>query len=618
MIAPAGSCASHVALLFAEVESDSSSSPSGSTPPLPHELGNLLLQSILIDTNGLKLGGKALATDVLAVRYLLPRTSFFAAPPSPENPYVVPDPLKEELQALAPASIMTASLSPVSISESGKEQGDLFDAPAIRELNRVLGEKKDDVSHLSGWDLLRRDYKETEHPLHWLAGAGAGADGAAVPTIKAGLSTVPVPLTTAVWADKPEKTLVEDAARWMEARGLTVLGVLTSFKEREGGKKARKNSFAGLFSFGGVKKDKKDKKSDGDGEDEAAGSAEAKDGKKKKEKGKKKAAAEEDKKDKKKAEDEEDGENKKDKKKDKKKKDKDEDEDGENKKDKDNKKKDKDDKPKPKKVHKREMAWFVRASDAISPAQLDLIAQRLWEGLEAHDELKVIAHPDKKLARLAKKVTEVRLEVDVPATPEKADDEATSVSPPTSPNPADPTSPSSPAPASDTEQVAAETSKSSAKEKEKAAKKAQKEKEKREKEAKKEKPKEDKKKAGKEKDDKKKHNTVLKRVQIRIHIYEQGNAAATRKTTAPILKAILEAKPQTPPPAATAPTSTLEEVPAPAAESGVAKTEVAAPVAVPLAENGNNNGTANGNGAEAAKVIAVEATNGTNGAAAKV
>ncbi|KAJ2919705.1 hypothetical protein MD484_g706, partial [Candolleomyces efflorescens] len=159
-------------------------------PHIPAELATLLLTAILIDTNGLKPGGKG--TD-------------------------------EDRQA----AVRLAPLTPLSGSDGASFTPDtLHDAPYIRQLTKELKGRKEDLSHLSGWDLLRRDYKEYTHPLPWMAGK---------PTIKVGLSTVPVALK--VWGKKGK--LETDSVAWMQHRGLTVLGVLTTFKKDDGDKKKK-------------------------------------------------------------------------------------------------------------------------------------------------------------------------------------------------------------------------------------------------------------------------------------------------------------------------------------------------------------------------------------------
>ncbi|KAF9491524.1 DHH phosphoesterase [Pleurotus eryngii] len=173
IIGKAGSCASHVGLLLRGADN------------VPAELATLLLCAILIDTGGLKANGKALPVDY------------------------------EAATALIPMSTYASEVDPTSYS------GDkLADAPAIKTLTAALSSKKEDVSRLSAYDLLRRDYKEYSHPLQWAPDQ---------PTIKAGLSTVPTGVAS--WATKGK--LLEASEQWMKLRGLTVLGVLTSFRDEK-------------------------------------------------------------------------------------------------------------------------------------------------------------------------------------------------------------------------------------------------------------------------------------------------------------------------------------------------------------------------------------------------
>ena len=177
-IAPAGSCTSHIASLC--------------PPEVPAELATLLLCGILIDTSGLKPGGKALQVDYRAAGSLVTKSTF--AP------------------SLPPKLFSALSEDPTSKTEA------IYEAPAIRDLTRTLLTKKSDLSQFSGWDLLRRDYKEYEYTLSWAANQ---------PSIKAGLSTVPLGLEQ--WGMNGK--LEEAATAWMKHRGLTVLGALTSFRD---------------------------------------------------------------------------------------------------------------------------------------------------------------------------------------------------------------------------------------------------------------------------------------------------------------------------------------------------------------------------------------------------
>lgn len=172
-IKPCGSCSSLVATAL--------------PPKLSAELATLLLTAIVIDTNGLKPGGKATDED------------------------------RQAASKVAPLTVLSGS-------DTSFTPDTLHEAPFIKQLNKELQGRKEDLSHLSGWDLLRRDYKEYTYKLTWMAGE---------PVIKVGLSTVPVALK--VWGKKGK--LEKDSLAWMQHRGLTVLGALTTFKDEKKKKK---------------------------------------------------------------------------------------------------------------------------------------------------------------------------------------------------------------------------------------------------------------------------------------------------------------------------------------------------------------------------------------------
>ncbi|KAF9467710.1 hypothetical protein BDZ94DRAFT_1280301 [Collybia nuda] len=178
IIVPAGSCASHVAGL--------------ATAEVPAELATLLLCAILIDTGGLKAGGKALQVDYHAAGFISTRSTFAPSLPNKLSAFLKDDP-HTKAEALA-------------------------DADAIKDLSKTLSNKKSDLSHLGGWDLLRRDYKQYTYTPAWAAGT---------PAIEAGLSTVPVALEA--WGK--DGKLEEAAKDWMKHRNITILGVLTSFRD---------------------------------------------------------------------------------------------------------------------------------------------------------------------------------------------------------------------------------------------------------------------------------------------------------------------------------------------------------------------------------------------------
>ncbi|KAF8892961.1 hypothetical protein BD779DRAFT_1669977 [Infundibulicybe gibba] len=382
------------------------------------EIAALLLSAILLDTGGLKPGGRALDVDRAAASALA-----------------------------AHAGLLSDALT-----------GEIHETPALRELTGALEQHKANVAHLTPSQLLRRDYKEYDF-VH------GGA------TVRVGLASVPLGLSK--WAG--EGALRAAAETHMQTRSVGVLGVLTSFskEKKDKGKKDKKDKkdkgkkdkeHDEETGEKPEKKDKKDKKEKKDkahkeggeeGEKEHAEDGEGKkkekahkedgegkkdevhkeggeevkketaedgEGKEKKDKAHKEGAEEheggkkekKDKKDKGHKDVGEEGEEGKKEKKEKKdkahKKDKDVEEDdadagGEKKEKKDKKdkahkkdkehkgeedtgkkdKKDKDKKPK----HRREMAWLVAPSSSPPSAAL---AERLWAGLEASTELQVASH----------------------------------------------------------------------------------------------------------------------------------------------------------------------------------------------------------------------------------
>ncbi|KAJ4490358.1 hypothetical protein J3R30DRAFT_3277588 [Lentinula aciculospora] len=182
IIIPSGSCASHITTLLDTVE-------------IPPELATLLLSAILIDTDGLKPGGKAIDVDRKAAEFLASKSTF------------------------------ASSESALHTTETASSTS-LLELVFIKSLSEELSSRKNDVSHLGPRDLLRRDYKQYDFVLPWHA---------AKPTIRAGLSTVPVKLEE--WA--ADGNLETKGEAWMKERGLHVLGVLTSYRSATKGKRKR-------------------------------------------------------------------------------------------------------------------------------------------------------------------------------------------------------------------------------------------------------------------------------------------------------------------------------------------------------------------------------------------
>ena len=149
---------------------------------VPPELAVFLLSAILVDTDGLRPGGKAEDDDRAAVSYLLSR-----------------------------ANITKTSFT---------EETELHTIAELQSLTSTLLTKKGEVSHLNTRDLLRRDYKE------YTFVPGSAPDK----TILVGLATVPVGLKPWIHREGEEDfwTSIKDH---IEERDLTVLGILTTFRD---------------------------------------------------------------------------------------------------------------------------------------------------------------------------------------------------------------------------------------------------------------------------------------------------------------------------------------------------------------------------------------------------
>lgn len=185
---PTGSCASLVADLI-----HSQSPPEVAIIP---ELANLLICSIVIDTDGLKPDGKAVDSDRKAMSYLLPRSTFAPA-------------LQTPLADINPGT---------KFSED----------PILKDLNKKLKAKKEDLSRLGTRDILRRDYKEYTLVPSWAKDS----------QIQIGLASVPIGLKSWISRDKDFYTAVEG---WAKERQVAALVILTSFKsEKEPKKKSKK------------------------------------------------------------------------------------------------------------------------------------------------------------------------------------------------------------------------------------------------------------------------------------------------------------------------------------------------------------------------------------------
>ena len=184
IVEPAGSCASLITRVIMSYP----------TLQIPPELASLLLSAIVIDTHGLRKGGKAVDVDYQASAWLLAQVNV----PSSGD--------------LVVQTAETPQLDPHH--------------PWIQSLTDTLDTKKFTLSHLSTRDLLRRDYKEYDLNL------SPSICGTTPRSIKAGLATVPLPLASFF---SPSPTSAVDATQaWIKERDLSILGVLTTHRGKQG------------------------------------------------------------------------------------------------------------------------------------------------------------------------------------------------------------------------------------------------------------------------------------------------------------------------------------------------------------------------------------------------
>ena len=187
---PTGSCASLVTEHFQSTWTSANSSPAGQAgSPIPPELATLLLSAILIDTAGLKAGGKATTVDNTAASFLYPLSSLSGA-----------------------ASTESASL----LAPDGSS--------GIAQLTSELQKAKYNVSDMSTHDLLLRDYKEYTLPTA----------SSSFPALQVGLSTVPLGLKDWVKRDGGWDALLKGVDEQMAGRKLDIEGVLTTFENKNG------------------------------------------------------------------------------------------------------------------------------------------------------------------------------------------------------------------------------------------------------------------------------------------------------------------------------------------------------------------------------------------------
>lgn len=212
IVVPTGSCASLVTQLFQD-------HPEGSND-LPSELATLLLCSILIDTSGLKPGGKAEAADHRAARFLIPRA---AAHGEQGDSTAQADAFVHSSSSITPSNTgpgAEGGRARVGLKIGAVNEKEPHETPGIQELHTTLQEKKASVAHLGTLDLLKRDYKE-----YTMTPAQSPSR-----QILVGLSSVPVGFSS--WLPR-HADFWSETEKFMEDRGLTILGILTSFRDTE-------------------------------------------------------------------------------------------------------------------------------------------------------------------------------------------------------------------------------------------------------------------------------------------------------------------------------------------------------------------------------------------------
>ncbi|KAI9513512.1 DHH phosphoesterase [Russula earlei] len=182
---PTGSCSSLIARLIQKEW------PEG----MNRAVARLLLSAVLIDTGGLKAGGKAEVTD----------------------------------RGVAPFLLEKAELGDLSL-------GAVVDVKEVKDLTQLLELRKSSVDMLSPRDLIRRDYKEYRFVPAWKA------EG----TVLIGLASVPKSITAIAGDKKGRRALATAWIGWLTERGLDALGVLTSWRdgEKEGSKGKHRREMA--------------------------------------------------------------------------------------------------------------------------------------------------------------------------------------------------------------------------------------------------------------------------------------------------------------------------------------------------------------------------------------
>lgn len=170
LIAPTGSCSSHVGNILAQLDTD-----------IDNNICKLLLCAILIDTHGLKSKSKTTPIDSHAVQYLLK---------------------------------LPTSLTNNKLPE------------AIEQLSATLAAEKEDLSALGTVDILRRDYKEYLYDLQ----SSLLHQGRSMARV--GLSSGSLALEP--WIKRELTKFWPGVLAFMGERNLDILGILPSFKGPNG------------------------------------------------------------------------------------------------------------------------------------------------------------------------------------------------------------------------------------------------------------------------------------------------------------------------------------------------------------------------------------------------
>ncbi|CDU22155.1 related to PPX1-exopolyphosphatase [Sporisorium scitamineum] len=195
-----GCCSSLVAELFADRFANASTSDVGL-----REVADLLISAIIIDTDNLRGAprGKATQTDFNAIKTLFPASSFGTPTTADELRQTAFSfsPLKNDShQGASVAPIQP--VSPSQETDSATQSAKIILAPYWQ----ILSASKQAVSHLSGRDLLRRDYKE----LDFTSPEGSDPATAEV-ALKLGFASVPISLVEWLHKDRPVPLLADAA-----------------------------------------------------------------------------------------------------------------------------------------------------------------------------------------------------------------------------------------------------------------------------------------------------------------------------------------------------------------------------------------------------------------------